>query len=107
MDPANGWQVLHFSVPLRAEGVTVLHDWCTLGMRGTGSHTVRLDGVHIPDSSIALRRPRGVFHPFFNVVLAAAMPMIMSVYLGIAQKAAHLAIKIAKARPDGNRIWQG
>lgn len=97
-DPVSGWQVLHFPVPISSAGVTVLHDWRTLGMCGTGSHTVRLDGVYIPESSIALRRPRGVFHPFFNVVLAAAMPMIMSVYLGIAQKAAHLAIKAAKER---------
>jgi len=94
--PEEGWQVLHFSVSMKAEGVCVLNDWHTLGMRGTGSHTVRLDNVHIPESSITLRRPRGEFHPFFNVIATAALPLIMSVYVGIAQRAAREAIEFVK-----------
>jgi len=97
-DPAAGWQVLHFSVPMKADGVTVLNDWRALGMRATGSHTVRLEGAFIPDSSIVLRRPRGRFHPVFNVVATVAMPLIMSVYVGIAQKAAQIALATAKAQ---------
>jgi len=85
-------EVLHFPVPMNAPGVTVLNDWRALGMRGTGSHTVKLENVFIPDSAIALRRPRGVYHPVWNVVLTVAMPLIMSVYVGIAQKAAKLTI---------------
>lgn len=42
-DPAAGPTVLHFPVPLAAEGVTVLNNWRTLGMRATGSHDVLLD----------------------------------------------------------------
>ena len=94
--PEEGWQVLHFAVPMKSEGVCVLNDWHTLGMRGTGSHTVRLDNVFIPESSITLRRPRGEFHPVFNVIVTVAMPLIMSVYVGIAQKAAREAIEFAK-----------
>jgi alkylation response protein AidB-like acyl-CoA dehydrogenase len=97
-DPAAGWQVLHFSVPMKADGVTVLNDWHTLGMRATGSHTVRLEGVFVPESSVVLRRPRGQFHPVFNVVVTVAMPLVMSVYVGIAQKAAHLALETAQAQ---------
>ena len=85
-------EVLHFPVPMNAEGVTVLNDWRTLGMRGTGSHTVKLENVFIPDAAIVLRRPRGAYHPVWNVVLTVAMPLIMSVYVGIAQKAAELSI---------------
>lgn len=95
-DAASGWQVLHFPVPLRAEGVTVLNDWRALGMRGTGSHSVQLAGVFVPEASVTLRRRRGVFHPVFNVVAAVAMPLIMSVYVGIAQQAARLAVEAAK-----------
>lgn len=95
-NPAEGWQVLHFAVPMSSEGICVLNDWHTLGMRGTGSHTVRLDGVFIPESSITLRRPRGEFHPVFNVVVTVAMPLIMSVYVGLAQKAAREAIEFVK-----------
>jgi alkylation response protein AidB-like acyl-CoA dehydrogenase len=95
-------EVLHFPVPMNAQGVTVLNDWHALGMRATGSHTVKLENVFVPDAAIVLRRPRGVYHPVWNVVLTVAMPLIMSVYVGIAQKAAELAIahirrkKIAK-----------
>jgi alkylation response protein AidB-like acyl-CoA dehydrogenase len=61
-------------------------------MRGTASHTVKLENVFVPDGAIVLRRPRGVYHPVWNVVLTVAMPLIMSVYVGIAQKAAKLSI---------------
>jgi alkylation response protein AidB-like acyl-CoA dehydrogenase len=85
-------EVLHFPVPMNAQGITILNDWRALGMRATGSHTVKLENVFIPDAAIALRRPRGAYHPVWNVVLTVAMPLIMSVYLGIAQKAAELSI---------------
>ena len=91
-DAQRGWEVLHFSVPMNAQGVTVLNDWRALGMRGTASHTVKLENVFIPDAAIVLRRPRGVYHPIWNVVLTVAMPLIMSVYVGIAQRAAELSI---------------
>ena len=42
-------EVLHFAVPMNAAGVTVLNDWRALGMRGTRSHTVKLENVFIPD----------------------------------------------------------
>lgn len=95
-DPAQGWRVLHFVVPFTAEGLAVLNDWKSHGMCNTGSHTVRLHNVFIPDSAIAMNRPRDGFHPSYNVVCAVALPAIMSVYLGIAQKAASIAIEGAR-----------
>lgn len=95
-DPEAGWQVLHFPVPFSSKGVAVMDDWYTLGMRGTGSHTVKLDNVFVAESAIVLRRPRGQFHPFWTVVLTVAMPLIMSVYVGIAERAAQIAIQQAK-----------
>jgi alkylation response protein AidB-like acyl-CoA dehydrogenase len=92
MDPERGWEVLHFAVPFNAKGVTVMNDWRTLGMRATGSHTVKLENVFVADAAIALKRPRGTYHPVWNVVLTVALPLIMSVYVGIAEKAAQLAI---------------
>jgi alkylation response protein AidB-like acyl-CoA dehydrogenase len=85
-------EVLHFPVPMNAPGVTVLNDWRTLGMRATGSHTVKLENVFVPDGAIVLKRPRGVYHPVWNVILTVALPLIMSVYVGIAQKAAELVV---------------
>jgi alkylation response protein AidB-like acyl-CoA dehydrogenase len=96
LDPKEGWQVLHFAVPMSADGVQVMSDWDTMGMRGTGSNTIKFDKVFIPNSAVSLKRPRGVFHPFWNAVLTLAMPLIMSAYVGIAQKAYQLAISRAQ-----------
>lgn len=90
-DPEDGPTVLHFPVPLRADGVTIMESWRTLGMRATGSHDVVLSNVFVPDSAITLRRPKGKWHPFWNVVVTVAMPLIMAVYVGIAEAAAALA----------------
>jgi alkylation response protein AidB-like acyl-CoA dehydrogenase len=97
-DPEHGWQVLHFPVPIKSDGVTVLNDWRALGMRGTGSHTVRLEEVFVPEANVNLRRLQGKFHPVFNVVATVAMPLVMSVYTGIAQNAAQIAIDAAKGQ---------
>lgn len=86
------WQVLHFPVPLASEGVTLIENWRAMGMRGTGSHAIKFENVFVPDSAVALSRPRGAYHNVWNVVLTVAMPLIMSVYVGIAQKAAQIAM---------------
>lgn len=97
-DPKDGWQVLHFAVPFAAQGVSLADDWRALGMRATGSHTVILDKVFVPDEAIALKRPRGRFHPAWNVILTVAMPLIMSAYTGVAEAAADIAAEHAKKR---------
>ena len=91
-DPEAGWQVFHFPVPTRAEGVTVLDNWAPMGMRGSGSNSVTLENVFVPEESIAVKRPRGDFHLMWSVILPVALPLIMSVYRGTAELAA------AKAR---------
>ncbi len=97
-DPADGPTVLHFPVPLAADGVTVLDNWRTLGMRATGSNDVLLENVFIPEGSISLRRPRGQWHTFFTVVVTIALPMVLSVYLGVAEAAAELARDIGRKK---------
>ncbi|HYJ10622.1 MAG TPA: acyl-CoA dehydrogenase family protein [Polyangiaceae bacterium] len=97
-DPSEGPQVLHFPVSLKAQGVTIGDDWDSLGMRGTGSHTVALEGVFVPEASVALRRPRSGWHPAWSVVLTVAPPIYMSPYLGIAEAARERALKLARAR---------
>ncbi|RIK67582.1 hypothetical protein DCC62_24720 [candidate division KSB1 bacterium] len=89
---------MHFPVSFKSEGVKVLNNWSALGMRGTGSHSVKLEGVFVPESAITVRRPQGKFHPVWNVVLTVAMPLIMSVYVGIAQRASRIAINFAKEK---------
>ena len=97
-DPKDGWQVLHFAVPMKSEGVSLENDWRVHGMRATGSQTVVLDSVFVPEGTIALRRPRGGFHDVFNVVIHVALPLIVSVYVGIAERAVEIATGLAKKR---------
>ncbi len=73
-DPIDGAIVMHFPVPMSSEGVEVMQDWEVMGMRATGSQTVRLTDVFVPDAAIALRRPQGGYHPAFSVILTVAMP---------------------------------
>ncbi|MDN4501321.1 acyl-CoA dehydrogenase family protein [Alteromonadaceae bacterium BrNp21-10] len=89
-DPNAGSTVLHFPLSIKAEGVSISDTWHTMGMRGTGSHDVLLNDVFVPEQAVALTREQGVWHPFFNVVCTVAMPLIMSVYVGIAEAAAKL-----------------
>jgi alkylation response protein AidB-like acyl-CoA dehydrogenase len=98
LDPIDGWQVLHFPVPFAAEGLKVLSDWKTMGMRGTGSNTVVLENVFIPEESVGFRRPRGTFHPAFAAISAIACPLIVSVYVGAAEEAARIAREQARRR---------
>jgi len=97
-DPKDGWQVLHFGVPFSAAGLSLADDWQTLGMRATGSQTIILDNVFVPDDAISLKRPRGRFHPAWNVILTVAMPLIMSVYAGVAEAAAAMGLEQASRR---------
>ena len=97
-DPEEGWQVLHFPVPFTAEGVRIDHNWKAMGMRGTGSNTVVLDGVFVPEEAVALKRPQDRFHPVWNVVLTVAMPLISSAYAGLAEEAARIVKKGAAKR---------
>jgi acyl-CoA dehydrogenase len=89
-DPEAGPTVLHFPVPFDSAGVSSADNWRTLGMRGTASNDILLEDVFVPEAAVTLRRPQGIWHPFFNVVVSVAMPLIMSVYVGIAEAAAAL-----------------
>ncbi|MCW5774565.1 MAG: hypothetical protein KIT16_23175, partial [Rhodospirillaceae bacterium] len=100
-DPKEGWQVLHFPVPISAEGVALKGDWQALGMRGTGSGSVVLKDVFVPEAAVSVRRPRAQYHAVWNVILVCAMPLIMSVYVGVAEEAAVRAVALARRRPNG------
>jgi acyl-CoA dehydrogenase len=99
-DAPDGPQVLHCSVPFGAAGLSIEPTWDTLGMRGTGSETVVLDDVFVPESAVALTRPAGRWHPVWATVVGAALPLIMSAYVGVAEEAMERAVKLAAGRAD-------
>ncbi len=90
------WQVLHFSVPMNSDGVSIADDWDVIGMRATGSQTIVFNEVFIPNSAITLERPKNEFHPVWDVVLTVALPLIMAAYVGIAEAAMEIAIEKGK-----------
>ena len=104
-DPVDGSTVLHFSVPLRAAGVTVMDNWRTMAMRASGSNDIMLDGVFVPEGAVTSRRPQGAWVPFLNVVTAVALPVVMSVYLGVAEAARDLALQQVAKKRDDPTVW--
>lgn len=101
-DEPEGPSVIHCPVPLSAEGVRRMDDWHTLGMRGTGSHTIVLEDVFVPNDSIALKRPQSAWHPVWDVVLGIALPIYMAPYVGLARAAADEALALAKTKPQSS-----
>jgi acyl-CoA dehydrogenase len=99
-DAPDGPQVIHASIPFAAEGVGIVETWDTMGMRGTGSHTVVIEDVFVPDDAVALIRPAGAWHPVWSTVLGAALPLIMSCYVGLAEAAAERTVELVGSRAD-------
>ncbi|MHA6343874.1 acyl-CoA dehydrogenase family protein [Roseivivax sp. CAU 1761] len=99
VSPEDGGTVIHFACPMAAPEVTVLDTWHVLGMRGTGSHDVKIAGLFVPAEKVAVKRPRGRWNAVFQTLAPLAFPLIYAVYLGIAERARDLAVDLAKARP--------
>jgi alkylation response protein AidB-like acyl-CoA dehydrogenase len=91
-------KVLHFGVPMKAPEVKVADTWRTLGMRGTGSNDVVIDGLFIPDAGVALARNAGEWHPLFQIIATIAFPLIYAAYLGVAESARDIAVDLAKKK---------
>lgn len=104
-DPEVGPTVLHFAVPMKADGVKLLDTWRAMGMRGTGSHDVELTDVFIADAAIGAKRPAGKWHPLFHIISMIAFPLIYSAYLGIAEASRDLVVdKARKRKTDAHSV---
>jgi alkylation response protein AidB-like acyl-CoA dehydrogenase len=96
--------VLHFGVPMNSPHVKVLDTWRTLGMRGTGSHDVQIDGHIVPEAAVGAKRVAGEWHPLFHIIATIAFPLVYSVYLGVAESARDIAIGLAKRKPANHHV---
>ncbi len=99
-------QVLHFGVPMNSPAVRVMDNWRTLGMRGTGSNDVMIDGHVVPEAAVAVKRKAGEWHPLFQIIATIGFPLIYSVYLGVAESARDIAIGVAKKKKVDNHMIQ-
>jgi alkylation response protein AidB-like acyl-CoA dehydrogenase len=102
VDAASGPEpvVLHFALPLAIEGITILDNWRTLGMRGTGSHDVVIENVHVPEAAVTLRRLPGKWVPPLQLMQIMALPLVLGCYVGVAESMRDRAIAMAKKKPD-------
>jgi len=100
-DPGTGPTVLHFGVNMRGPGVKVLDNWRTMGMRGTGSNDIVIENVAVADAAVSVRRPKGKWHRFFDVVSPIIWPLVGAAYLGVAESAREIAVtQVQKKRDD-------
>ena len=98
-DAPGGPQIVHAFVKRTSPGVTVVETWDTLGMRPTQSHDTVLDGVFVPDSHIGRVVPAGDgTDPYLVAMTMWALPLISTVYLGIAERALELAVAGARRK---------
>jgi acyl-CoA dehydrogenase len=101
-DPDEGRIVLAMGIPTSSEGLHIVETWDTLGMRGTASHDVQLDGVFVAEGQIAARRPWGRWDAaFFNAILHFD-PTTSAVYHGIAAGARDEAVHSVLGRGYGD-----
>jgi alkylation response protein AidB-like acyl-CoA dehydrogenase len=94
-----GPQVVHAFVARTSPGVTVVETWNTLGMRPTQSHDTILDGVFVPEDRIGRVVPAGDgTDPYIVAMTMWALPLIATVYVGIAERALEVAAAGARRK---------
>ena len=95
LDPKD---TIMLAVPGDAEGFSVVGDWDTLGMRGTVSKSLDIDGVFVPDAHQIM--PRGIYYkaaiqwPHMFLTLTPA-------YMGIAQAAYDFTVAFLRGEVEG------
>src|SRR6185436_18035382 len=99
-------EVIHFPVPLKAEGVRIEPTWKTLGMCNTGSHDAVLQNVLIAEGAVQMRRPVSRWHPLFDLLCLFSLGLVYSVYLGVAQAARERALEMVRKRKPGELLQQ-
>jgi alkylation response protein AidB-like acyl-CoA dehydrogenase len=88
-------------VPPDTPGVVVHDDWDALGMRASGSNSISLEGVELPDSGVRGGFPAGDPLPYMERNLMAGL-FHASASLGIAEQADRIARRGIGGRVNGD-----
>ena len=87
--------ILICGVATNLAGVSIVETWDTTGMRATASHDLALEDVLIPESAVGGKLLRGA--PMRQAAMCGVatwfLPLMSSVYLGIAEEARAEAYK--------------
>lgn len=97
-DAEGGPKVVHAFMPRDANGYKIVETWDTMGMRGTRSDDVVLDGAFVPDKYIARILPAGGVDMFVLAVFAWALVGFANIYYGMSKRAADLAAAAVKGK---------
>jgi len=92
-------KIVHAVIARDADGIEVLDDWDTIGMRATQSRTTRLVGA-VAEPARVLRRldPGPNPDPLLAAILVDFEILIAAVYTGIADRALELGVDAARSR---------
>lgn len=83
------------------EGIEILDDWDTLGMRASQSRSTVLRSVQLPAEQVLTRTPAGPNpDPVVWGIFGCFELLLAAVYTGIADRAVELAAEIARTRPS-------
>jgi len=87
-------------VPIDAAGVVVQNDWDALGMRASGSNSISLEGVQLPEAGVRGGFRAGDPVPYMERNLVAGL-FHAAASLGIAEYADHVARGSLSGRTNG------
>ncbi|MCW4386735.1 acyl-CoA/acyl-ACP dehydrogenase [Salinibacterium sp. SYSU T00001] len=91
--------LVHAFLERGTEGIEILDDWDTIGMRASQSNTTRLGGAKAPADRVFGHRPPGpVPHPLVFAIFANFLLLLSSVYAGLAQRGLELGVDAARSR---------
>jgi alkylation response protein AidB-like acyl-CoA dehydrogenase len=101
-----GQEVIHFVIPMKSQGVRIEPTWRTMGMRNTASHDIVLEDVLVPETAVAIRRPKGKWHPLFHLLSIISLPLVYAVYVGVAEAARERALALVRKRRSDEHLLQ-
>ena len=96
-DPVEGDVNLLFIIPKDTPGLVCQHDWDTLGMRASASHSWVFQDLFVEDAAITRRKP-WEWDEYVRGIWAWHGGTFCSIYLGIARAARDFAVEYTKRR---------
>jgi alkylation response protein AidB-like acyl-CoA dehydrogenase len=93
-------KVIHAFTPKDAEGITIIDEWDSLGMRATQSQGTKIENVFVPDKYIARAVPAGFGGAdlFVLGIFMWALSGFANVYYAIGERALDVAVEAVKSK---------
>ena len=104
---AEGDQIGTTMLPMNTAGIEPQNDWQALGMRGSGSQSLKLNQVQVPDKGVRRIAPWGRWSVDMLVNRTLGNLPLVAAFLGIAEHAHELALAAVKSQSRaGEKVAQ-